>query len=471
MKQSIIVMIIVAFFSQTAFINAQTRKRNTKPKLEKTLLTGDDGFMYYKVKQGKSVGIEDLEGNTLVPVIYDDVYYWTDSYDGTHFFKTERTPYVGAYSPDGKEIIPMERKYTKVYLHTPFQSMGKETYAKSGFVYFKVERNGGLIGICDASGTEVIAPTRKYSSLIFNRASDGYPNYKPIDIYWIDAGVGGEYKILDINGNDKSELKNPCSGYPDKGFDVETSYNYFSESLYWPFGTSGSITSSSSSSTSKSSSSSSSSSTTSSSSSHSNDETPVSVKYHYTKSGKGQSQNTGQWTDAIAPEECEVEFFDNFITVNGVRNQYVKKSGSWKVYGGQSMGWGGNSTTFYYYVDANKNMKQVCESYSPYGFDTFVYPMSMNGDPTPYNNSSSTTYNNSSSSNNSGNTNTQPSRQFKCAYCNGTGTIEKNDNAPASFGQSKPRQQCPTCGKWYDPNVFVHYHQQCRHCGGTGYAK
>lgn len=194
--------------------------------------------------------------------------------------------------------------------------------------------------------------------------------------------------------------------------------------------------------------------------------------YHYTKSGKGQSQNTGQWTDAMAPEECEVEFFDGYITVNGGIHQFVKDSGSWKVYGGQSMGFGGNNTTFYYYADANKNMKQVCELSSQYGFDTFVYPMSMNGDPTPQNNSSATSYNNTTSgSSNSNSPRTQISSKFKCAYCNGTGRIEKNDNAPASFGTDRPRQRCNECGKWYDPNVVTHYHQQCRHCGGTGYAK
>lgn len=68
---------------------------------------------------------------------------------------------------------------------------------------------------------------------------------------------------------------------------------------------------------------------------------------------------------------------------------------------------------------------------------------------------------------------TQPRqmRQFKCAYCNGTGRIERNDNAPASFGQTKANKKCNECGKIYDPTVFNHYHVQCGHCGGTGNAK
>lgn len=99
------------------------------------------------------------------------------------------------------------------------------------------------------------------------------------------------------------------------------------------------------------------------------------------------------------------------------------------------------------------------------------YPI-QNGYNNGYNVNQSGSSNSNANSNSSSNSNTNNSTQkFKCAYCNGTGMIEKNDNAPASFGQNRPRQQCPTCGKWYDPTVFTHYHQQCRHCGGTGYAK
>lgn len=61
--------------------------------------------------------------------------------------------------------------------------------------------------------------------------------------------------------------------------------------------------------------------------------------------------------------------------------------------------------------------------------------------------------------------------QRKCVYCNGAGQITKDDNASSNFGIEKPKQHCPICGKWYNPNVFVHYHQKCSHCGGTGYAK
>ncbi len=83
----------------------------------------------------------------------------------------------------------------------------------------------------------------------------------------------------------------------------------------------------------------------------------------------------------------------------------------------------------------------------------------------------SSSSNNTRSNSHNSNTNNQPTHKFKCAYCNGTGRLEKNDNAPATYGNQRPRQQCHECGKWYDPNVTTHYHQQCRHCGGTGYTR
>ena len=106
------------------------------------------------------------------------------------------------------------------------------------------------------------------------------------------------------------------------------------------------------------------------------------------------------------------------------------------------------------------------------GSNVSTYP-SQNG----YNNGYNVYYNGSncnSNSNSSSTTNPNSNtvvRKFKCAYCNGVGRIEKNDNAPASFGINRPRQRCNECGTWYDPTVFTHYHQQCSHCGGTGYAK
>lgn len=59
----------------------------------------------------------------------------------------------------------------------------------------------------------------------------------------------------------------------------------------------------------------------------------------------------------------------------------------------------------------------------------------------------------------------------KCVYCKGNGRISKYDSAPSSFGIDHPRERCNECGEWYDPDVFLHYHTQCSHCGGTGLSR
>lgn len=104
--------------------------------------------------------------------------------------------------------------------------------------------------------------------------------------------------------------------------------------------------------------------------------------------------------------------------------------------------------------------------------------LSNNGVPNsvdyPYGNQVQSSYPDTNESHQGGHTSTPQgtnTNKRKCVYCNGTGQITKDDNAPSNFGIEKPKQQCPICGKWYNPNVFVHYHQKCSHCGGTGYAK
>ena len=76
----------------------------------------------------------------------------------------------------------------------------------------------------------------------------------------------------------------------------------------------------------------------------------------------------------------------------------------------------------------NRHELKLCEYYP-----LQVGNASVNANTIPFNQSVI----NNTHSNKQYNSTAQPTRQFKCAYCNGTGRIERNDNAPASFGQSK----------------------------------
>lgn len=183
------------------------------------------------------------------------------------------------------------------------------------------------------------------------------------------------------------------------------------------------------------------------------------MRYHYTKSGRGQSQNTGQWTDSSGPEECNVEFGDNGITINGIYYDYVRTTGKWKVYGGLTMSFGGTTTVTYYYVDSNKNMKQVQTSSGPYSSDTFVYPMSRNGDPTPQ--GSGVT---SGQSYGSGN-----------GYSNGNGkkSLEERRRDNLNRGAGANCSLCKGTGKCFNCNGTgtANYYgtkKVCKSCDGTG---
>lgn len=85
----------------------------------------------------------------------------------------------------------------------------------------------------------------------------------------------------------------------------------------------------------------------------------------------------------------------------------------------------------------------------------------------------SPTYNGSRDENtNTSSPSNQPQAKKKdCVYCNGTGKIERNDNAPPTYGTKKAQQKCAECGKWFSPDIVIHYHQICSHCGGTGKLK
>lgn len=61
------------------------------------------------------------------------------------------------------------------------------------------------------------------------------------------------------------------------------------------------------------------------------------------------------------------------------------------------------------------------------------------------------------------------SKKVKCRWCKGTGRITVDDNAPSNLGHTRISYRCNECGKWINPNVFLHYHKQCIHCHGSGW--
>ena len=182
--------------------------------------------------------------------------------------------------------------------------------------------------------------------------------------------------------------------------------------------------------------------------------------------------------------------FDCDINGNGIGNgQLNKKSeGEFVVYFGDS--YYGNSSYYKFdktfsklnVISSNGEIYAYVKTTPPKGVTTSTLikkhynggngHSSSNYDPIiDIEQSNNLTNTNSDNNSQNGNRPSNNPQKRKCVYCNGTGQITKNDDAPANFGTERPRQRCSTCGEWYNPNVFTHYHIRCRHCGGTGFSK
>ena len=132
-----------------------------------------------------------------------------------------------------------------------------------------------------------------------------------------------------------------------------------------------------------------------------------------------------------------------FVTLNFMGNQ-------------NGMSYYGNNQ---FQVAINKNSSQVCVI-SKQGsiWYKYVAPVSI---PNPYGGSTQPSYNNN---------NTGSQSKSRCAWCNGTGRITKNDHVTQyTSNDYTVTERCRECGYEYISTYTHHYHLDCGHCGGTGY--
>lgn len=118
--------------------------------INKELQVGDDGFKWYKTSNDGKEGAEDMNGNTIVPCEY-----WMISYEGTQYdfypkwfkvsFEEDSEWFRGAYTVNGRYIIPTSRHYTHIigWIH-------------DDFTHYNFEKKGIGCGVCDVNGREVI---------------------------------------------------------------------------------------------------------------------------------------------------------------------------------------------------------------------------------------------------------------------------------------------------------------------------
>ena len=260
-------------------------------------------------------------------------------------------------------------------------------------------------------------------------------------IYWFKKSMDAHYEKYG------EESKSTAEKLQELGID------------YHPGSKSSSITSTSSSSNSRSSSSSSSYSSSSSSS-----DDGLLYEGVYTRSSQGYCPQTGLYTDAIGPGfQLHIKIYDSYIIVIGTRCEYVRTSGGWKIYEGNTM-FGG---TEYYKVNPNNyEMSYYTYSSNPYtgGGITLVYEMKKGDAVFDIRQNNTNTYGSgynsgSSSSGSNHNRSTSTSNQKICNLCHGTGTCETCAGKHRYLNPYTNKYvTCPNCG----PDG------RCRGCNGTG---
>ncbi len=300
----------------------------------------------------------------------------------------------------------------------------------------------------------------------------GFPQNKAIAESWYlksaAQGYDGVYFMLGLfyeNINKEESLywfKKSMDAYYEKtGKENEAEAKYLREHgiYYHPSSKSSSIASTSSSSNSRSSSSNSGYSSSSSSS-----DDGLLYEGVYTRSSQGYCPQTGRYTDAIGPGfQLRIKIYDSYIMVGGTKCEYVRTSGGWKIYEGNTM-FGG---TEYYKVNPNNyEMSYYTYSSNPYtgGGITLVYEMKKGDAVFDIRQNNTNTYGSgysggSSSYGSNNNRSTSTSNQKICNLCHGTGTCETCAGKHRYLNPYTNKYvTCPNCG----PDG------RCRGCNGTG---
>ena len=169
---------------------------------EKEYKVEDNGFEWYKIRQGSLCGAQNKFGTTIIPAKFDWVFYSNGFFEVTRVAgdlsstslldlqgnlivpegyypilvlgegKTkwiqvsDRNNHEGAYNIYGKCVVPVSRKYVRV------TQLGSEKGEQN--VYYLCQHNGGyyeygIFSICDASGKVVFTTSKEYRSVSLMR--------------------------------------------------------------------------------------------------------------------------------------------------------------------------------------------------------------------------------------------------------------------------------------------------------------
>lgn len=146
--------------------------------VSKELKTEDDGYKWYLTSSNGALGAQDSNGKEIVPLSkkYDWVSYDHGLFCGTLFdpdgdYKKNKNGY---YDKSGRELIS-PAKYEGAYFNE----------SKDGMPAWFTVRKNGLEGACDITGKEVVAPI--YNGLLYG--SEGFEGKK---------NAGGSFEPLNV---------------------------------------------------------------------------------------------------------------------------------------------------------------------------------------------------------------------------------------------------------------------------------
>lgn len=181
----------------------------------------------------------------------------------------------------------------------------------------------------------------------------------------------------------------------------------------------------------------------------------------YTISQQGRSLTTGNYTGVAGSDmTVTIEFYDDYITVNGLMCEYAGESNGRKRYD-DPMQFAGSSTT--YYVDANYNVQKQMTLSTPFGTDWFDYTV-VKGNVSipkaePYHAPNNNLDGYSTGSSNGNGNRTTKTYQKDCPQCLGSGKCRTCNGTHRDINPLTNRYvTCPNCGT----------DGRCRACGGTG---
>lgn len=162
----------------------------------KELKKAKDGFEWYLVSQNGKYGATDAKGKSLIPIEYDTCAYHpmsTPEKEGFGCFKVTKGDYLGCYSVEGENVIPVSRKY-KGFYKSCFGDIGP---------FFVISLQNGCFGTCDIKGN--VVTILKKPGIV-----PCYPIFEHgLFYYWTNLYDDGPLRLglADIHGNILAENK------------------------------------------------------------------------------------------------------------------------------------------------------------------------------------------------------------------------------------------------------------------------